>query len=60
MRGFIGIWGHKKRYLVKLEIPSKNRFFFYWKYVLGGGVQQKDLGGIYRYLVKLMVLFNIP
>jgi len=36
MRGFIGIWGYKKWYLIKLGMPSKNRFFFignmYWEW----------------------------
>jgi hypothetical protein len=60
-RGFIGIWGYKKGNLVKLGIPSKNRvFLLLLEICIGRGVQQKDLGGIYRYLVKLIVLFNIP
>jgi hypothetical protein len=33
---------------------------FYWKYVLGGVLNISILGGIYQYLVKLRVFFNIP
>jgi hypothetical protein len=53
LKGFIGIWGYKKGYLVKIGFLLLER-------CIGRGVQQKDFGGIYQYLVKLGVLFNIP
>jgi hypothetical protein len=53
-KGFIGIGGYKKGYLVKVDI------FFNCKYVLGGGFKKSILEGIYQHLVKLEVLFNIP
>jgi hypothetical protein len=42
------------------RISSKNRGFFNWKDVLGGGFNKRILGGIFQYLVKLGVFFNIP
>jgi hypothetical protein len=44
---------YKKRLLVKI-------CFFYWKYVLRGGFKKMILEGIYQYLVKLEIFFNIP
>jgi hypothetical protein len=43
-----------------MYISSKNRVSFNWIDVLGGGLNKRILGGIFQYLVKLKVLFNIP
>jgi hypothetical protein len=51
--GFIGIGSIKR-------VSSENRGFFYRKDVLGGDFNIKKFGGIYQYLVKLEVFFNIP
>jgi hypothetical protein len=53
-KGFIGIHGYKKEYLVKIGVS------FIQKDVLGGGFNKSILEGIYQYLVKLGVFFNIP
>jgi hypothetical protein len=51
--GVLGLRGYKKGYLVKIGVYFIGNM--YWE-----GVQQKDFGVIYQYLVKLGVLFNIP
>jgi hypothetical protein len=48
-----GVFGKDKGYIVKI-------IFFYWKNVLRGGLNKRIWGGIYQYLVKLGLFFNIP
>jgi hypothetical protein len=52
--GVYRYWGYEKGYLVKIGVS------FYWKDVMGGGLNKNSFGGIYQYLVKLGVFFNIP
>jgi hypothetical protein len=54
--GYQGVYRHCG---VLKGVSSKSRGFFYWKDLLGG-FNETILGGIYQYLAKLGVLFNIP
>ena len=41
------------------KIYGETRVFLNWKCILGGGFNNTILGGIFKYLVKLGILFNI-
>ena len=48
-----GVSSEDNEYLVKIGV-------FNWKYVLRGRINKNILVGIYQYLVKLGVFFDIP
>jgi hypothetical protein len=56
----VGSQGVYRYWRVQKWVSTTNMGFFYWKDVLEMGFNKIILGGIYQYLVKIVVLFNIP
>jgi hypothetical protein len=54
IQDFTGVERYKKEYMVKIN------FLLLLEICVGRGVKKRILEGIYQYLFKLGVLFNIP